>query len=76
MMKAKRNILSKLGSNLVWNEEKISIYNSNAINKLVEGIKKAKLEFPKFEPKNYVVNKSLNEKTGLFLPVFSTMLRG
>jgi len=75
-MLAKRNILSKLSSNLVWNEEILSIYNSKAIDKLVEGIKRTKLEFPKFEPKNCVVWKGLNEKTDAFSPVFSTMLRG
>lgn len=75
-MQAKRNILSKLSSNLVWNEEKLSIYNSKAINKLVEGIKGIRERNPKFEPKNCVVWKGLNEKTDEFSPVFSTWLRG
>lgn len=75
-MQAKRNILSKLGSNLVWNEENLSIYNSKAINKLVEGIKGIKEKNPKFEPKNCVVWKGLNEKTSEFSPVFSAWLRG
>ena len=74
-IRAKRNILSKLGSNLTWNDKNLSISNSNAINKLVEGIKRAREINSKFEPKNYVVNKCLKEKTGYFLPVFSTMLR-
>ena len=73
---AKRSILSKLGSNLVWNDEKLSIFNSPVINKLVEGIKNAKVINPKFEPKNCVVDKGLNEKTSEISPVFSTMLRG
>ena len=72
---AKRNVLSKLGSNLVWDDKNLMIYNDIAIDKLVEGIKRTKAENPKFEPKNYVVNKRSYEKTGLFLPVFSTMLR-
>lgn len=75
-IQAKRNILSKLSSNLVWNEKELNIYNSKAINKLVEGIKRAKSIYPKFEPKNCVVYKSPNEKTDTFLPVFSTLLRG
>lgn len=74
-MQAKRNILSRLGSNLVWNEENLSIYNDIAIEKLVDGIKIAKSENQKFEPKNCVVNKGLNEKTEVFSSVFSTMLR-
>lgn len=74
-VQAKRNLLSKLGSNLVWNDENLSIYNDISVNKLVEGIKEAKAKNPEFEPKKYVVNKGLYEKTGLFCPVFSTMLR-
>lgn len=73
-VRAKRNILSNLGSNLTWDGEKLSISNSNAINKLVEGIKHAKTIYQKFEPKNYHINKGVKEKTDLFQPVFSTML--
>ena len=73
---AKRNIMSKLGSNLVWNEEKLSIYNSIAINKLVNGIKGARALSSKFEPKNFLAIKHSNEKTSEFSPVFSTLLRG
>ena len=71
---AKRNFLSELGSNLVWNDEKLSIYSRKSIEKLIEGIKRIKLEFPKFEPKNYQVPQGLNEKTSEFSPVFSTLL--
>lgn len=73
-MQAKRNILSKLSSNLVWDEENLSIYNSKSIEKLVEGIKGARENNPKFEPKNCIVWKGLNEKTDEFSPIFSTML--
>ena len=69
-----RNLLSRLGSNLVWNDEKLSIYSSKPINKLVEGIKNIKLKFPKFEPKNYQIPQGLNEKIRPFDPIFSTML--
>ncbi len=75
-MQAKRNILSKLSSNLVWNEKELFIYNSKAINKLVEGIKGIREKNPKFEPKNCVVWKGLNKKTSEFSPVFSSLLRG
>ncbi|MFA5936735.1 MAG: recombinase family protein [Candidatus Paceibacterota bacterium] len=75
-MQARRNLLSELSSNLVWNEEKLSIYNSKEINKLVEGIKGIKSKFPKFEPKNYQAPQGSNEKTSEFSPVFSMMLRG
>jgi len=73
-LEAKRNILSRLGSNLVWNDEKLSIYSRKSINTLVEGIKGIKSEFPKFEPKKYQVPQGLNEKNRAFDPIFSTML--
>jgi site-specific DNA recombinase len=73
-IEAKRNFLSELGSNLVWNDEKLSIYSRKPIEKLIEGIKRIKLEFPKFEPKNYQVPQGLNEKTDEFSPVISTLL--
>ncbi len=73
-LEAKRSLLSRLGSNLVWNDEKLNIYSRKSINTLVEGIKGIKSQFPKFEPKNYVVDKSSNEKTDEFSPAFSMML--
>lgn len=73
---AKRSFLSRLGSNLIWNDEKLDIYSSKSINKLVEGIKRIKSEFPKFEPKKYVVLQGSNKKTELVDPIFSTLLRG
>ncbi len=75
-IQAKRNILAKLGSNLVWNDENLSIFNSPAINKLVEGIKSTKEVNMKFEPKLSFMEQGLNEKTDLLQPVFSIMLRG
>lgn len=73
-MQAKRNMLSRISSNLVWDEENLCIYNSKSINKLVEGIKGIKSKFPKFEPKNFLTDTGLNEKTSDILPVFSMML--
>ena len=75
-VQAKRNILSKLGSNLVWNDEELNISNKKSINTLVEGIKLIRSNFPEFEPKNYVVSQGSKEKTEPNDPVFSTLLRG
>jgi len=75
-IQAKRNILATMGSNLTWNDENLIISNSFPINKLVEGVKRAKAILPKFEPKNCLAITGLNEKTSEFSPVFSTMLRG
>lgn len=70
----KRNLLFNLGSNLVWNEEKLFIYNKKSIEKLIKGLNEIKVKIPEFEPKNNVVWQSLNEKTSDNSPVFSTML--
>ncbi len=74
-VQAKRNILSRLGSNIVWNEKNLSIYNDKSINRLVEDIKGIKIKNPMFEPKNYVANEGLKEKTEPLNSVYSMMLQ-
>lgn len=73
-VEAKRNILSKLGSNLVWNEEILNIHNKKSIDALVKGIKGIKSVFPMFEPRNYVVVQGSIEKTEPNDPIFSRVL--
>lgn len=73
-VQAKRNILSKLGSNLVWNDEKLLIYNADEINALINGVKMIKSKFQEFEPKNYSINKGDNEKISSENEIFSMML--
>jgi DNA invertase Pin-like site-specific DNA recombinase len=70
----KRNLLTKLGSNLVWNEEKLNVYSRKSIEKLVEGIKRTKQINSKFEPSNYFTGKGVIEKTEPNDPVFSNLL--
>jgi hypothetical protein len=36
---AKRNILSKLGSNFIWDDEKLTIINRKSVNALISGSK-------------------------------------
>ena len=72
----KRNLMSKLGSNLVWDEKELSILNRKSIQTLVDGIKKIKQEHKEFEPRNYQVTQSSNEKIGHSDPIFSSLLRG
>lgn len=62
-IEAKRKMLSSLGSNLVWNDKELNIYNDIAIEKLIEGVKRAKQLNSKFEPRNYVVKHGSKEKT-------------
>ena len=73
-IKAQKSLLHKLGTNLVWNEEKLSTVNKKSIQALLDGIPLVKLEIEKFEPKKYIDIKSLNEKTSEISPVFSTLL--
>lgn len=73
-IKAKRAILNRLGTNLVWNEEKLSIINTKPIQALVDGIVLAKSLCDEFEPKNFLAMQHSKEKTDRFQPVFSTML--
>ncbi len=73
-VQAKRNILAALGSNLVWNDKELLIINRPEIDVLINGVTKIRSEYPKFEPRNHVMDKGLNEKTSEFSPVFSTML--
>ncbi len=70
----KREIISKLGSNLVWNEKNLLIINTKSIQIIINAIRGIKSKYPEFEPKNYVINKGENEKTPLENEVFSTML--
>ena len=71
---AKRVIFSKLGSNLTWNEKILSIHNKKSVNKLVEGIKLIKSNYPEFSPKLSFTEQGLNEKIEPLSPIFSTML--
>ena len=70
----KRNLMSKLGSNLIWNEEKLNVLSRKSIQKLVDGIKRIKEEHKEFEPKNYQVPQGSNEKNGHSDPIFSSLL--
>lgn len=75
-VQAKRKILSALGTNLVWDDEKLIIINKKEVQALIDGVKNIKSIYPKFEPSLNVDIQGLNEKTDLLQPVFSIMLRG
>ncbi|ETB63863.1 TPA: hypothetical protein DIC38_02005 [Candidatus Nomurabacteria bacterium] len=67
---SKREIMVKASSNLIWDEKNLYILSKKSINVLVEGIKGMKSKIPWFEPKKSFIQQGLNEKTGMFLPVF------
>ncbi len=75
-VEAKRKVISALGSNLIWNDKKLIVINKDEVNALIDSVKRVKAEYPKFEPRNYVVNKGLKRKTELLGPAFSMMLCG
>ncbi|MCF7864989.1 MAG: recombinase family protein [Candidatus Pacebacteria bacterium] len=70
---SKREVLSRFGSNLIWDEEKVSIINTKWMDILIQGLKEAKLKNPQFEPRNYDVDKG---KTDVFASVCPNLLRG
>jgi len=70
---AKRELLSRLGSNLLWNEEKLSIVNTKWVDALIDGVNEARLEMARFEPKN---NLAVYRKTDDFTSVCPSLLRG
>lgn len=50
-IKDKREVLNTLGTNLVWDEEKLIVHNDSWLNVFISGIKNVKLEKEKYEPK-------------------------
>jgi hypothetical protein len=73
-LKAKKSLLRKLGTNLVWDEEKVSVIKQKSVEKLFEVVSLMESEFQKSEPKNFLAMQHSKEKTDRFQPVFSTML--
>lgn len=71
-VKAKRNIISSLGSNLIWNDENLRIINRKEINALIDGTKKSGLILSEFEPKNVLAGQG--HFSGL-TPDFNAWLR-
>ena len=57
----KRELLTKLGSNLTWNEEKLNVINRISIQTLIDGLKNTRSKKPQFEPKNIVDTSDSNE---------------
>ena len=70
---AKRRVLSALGSNLTWDEEKLNVINRKSIDILIHGLKTIQAEKPQFEPEKYFAVSSPNR---VFDPQMITMLRG
>ena len=66
--KAKKEALAQLRSNLVWDDQKLSIINTKLINTYIYGLKRAKAKIPSFEPKNYVVDKGRNTDFSALCP--------
>tara|TARA_R110000850_G_scaffold254614_1_gene380257 strand:- start:139654 stop:141408 length:1755 start_codon:yes stop_codon:yes gene_type:complete len=50
----KRDLLNEMSSNLIWNEENLSISNDNWLNHFIETLKQLKIKYPQFEPEKPV----------------------
>ncbi|KKU79886.1 MAG: Recombinase [Parcubacteria group bacterium GW2011_GWA2_47_7] len=71
--KAKRAVLSRLQSNLIWDEEKLNVINAEPFQKLIDALAEAKATYPAFEPRYYEAEK---DKTELFNSVCPTLCVG
>ena len=58
---AKRSVLTRLGSNWVWNDKELLIHNTNAVNTLISGIKTLKPILSKFGNEKALVEQGLND---------------
>ncbi|HEY4503199.1 MAG TPA: recombinase family protein [Candidatus Paceibacterota bacterium] len=73
LVKDQRAMFTKLGSNLIWNEEILNIINAEPMQKLIDGLNEAKQKNPKFEPENIVDTTEQNE---VFEDICPILLRG
>jgi DNA invertase Pin-like site-specific DNA recombinase len=65
---AKRRILGALGSNLVWDEKKLSILNKKSVQALLDGLNRVRCENTKFELENGEVDAEKNGASDPFRP--------
>lgn len=70
---AKREVLSKLGSNLIWDEEELFISNTKPIQILIDGLEWAREKNPRFEPENVI---DTSKQNSYFWDIRPKMLRG
>ena len=73
-IKAKRAVLHRLGSNLIWDDKELNIINAKPVQALFDGLFLMQTENLEFEPKKCVVYQGSKEKTEVFSSVFSTLL--
>ena len=69
----KRVYLSRLSSNLIWDEQELSIINTEPIQRLIDGLKQAKAKSRLFEPR---FSEALKDKTEAFTSVCPTWCVG
>ena len=56
-LKEKKDMMSRFRSNLIWNEENLSICKASWLKRYIKGRKQVLSQYPWFEPKNNQVNK-------------------
>lgn len=72
-IRAKRELLLKFGSNLVWDEKELIISNVKPIQILIDGLLWAKQKNTKFEPKSIV---DTSDRNSVFEDIRPNLLRG
>ena len=66
--KQKKELLRLLGSNLIWNEEKLFISKPKWLSAFIEGRKTVLAQYPVFEPENQPKNKGRNTLLDTYCP--------
>ncbi len=71
-VEAKRRVLSRLGSNLIWDEKELRISNRKSVQALVNGLNRVRAENPWFEPEKTLADK---DESGAFAALRPALLR-
>ena len=72
-VEAKRRVLTRLGSNLTWDEKKLNVINKKSVQALIDGLKHTKRENQQFEPKK---SPDLSGSFRTFPVYMTSLLRG
>lgn len=72
-VEAKRRVLTRLGSNLTWDEKKLNVINKKSVQALIDGLKRTKQENSQFEPKK---SPDLSGSFRTFPVYMTSLLRG
>ena len=72
-IESKRKVLSKFGSNLIWDEKKLIITSIYPIQQLIDGLNEAKAKNGQFEPKTTLADKEQDDVFESVCPTLCSM---